>query len=276
MKIFSWNVNGIRAVIKKGELQNFIKFHQPDVLCLQETKAKQGQAEIDLPDYEEFWNDADRPGYSGTAIFVKNNIIKSIAEPPASHSEHQNSHSGLDPESSNLRDQYGDLTREGRITTLEFDKFFLVTVYTPNSKGDLSRLDIRQKWDAAFLKYLNELHQTKPVIFCGDLNVAHREIDLANPKQNVGKHGFTDQERAGFQAYLDAGYTDIYRDIHGDLPNQYTWWSHWARARERNIGWRIDYFLVSTDIYMDISAAGIHPKQQGSDHCPISITLGEK
>ncbi|MDR3125741.1 MAG: exodeoxyribonuclease III [Candidatus Nomurabacteria bacterium] len=259
MRIFSWNINGIRAVINRGDFAEFVNKYQPDILCLQETKARQGQAEIDLPDYEEFWNSADRAGYSGTAIFSK---IKPLAV-------------RLDFDTPDLVDQYGDLNREGRITALEFDKFFLVTVYTPNSKGDLSRLKIRQQWDKAFLKLLLKLQQSKPVIFCGDLNVAHREIDLANPKQNIGKHGFTTEERAGFQNFLDAGFRDIFRDFHPDQPDQYTWWSHWARARERNIGWRIDYFLTSSTLTSQITEAQIHPEQTGSDHCPISLTLEE-
>jgi len=257
MKIFSWNVNGIRAVINKGEFKNFIKHNRPDILCLQETKAKQGQAEIDLPDYEEYWNSAERPGYSGTAIFTK---IKPLS--------FTNAILGKE-----LRDNYGDLNSEGRASCAEFEQFYLLSVYTPNSKGDLSRLKIRQAWDKAFLAYIKELEKTKPVIFCGDLNVAHQEIDLANPKQNIGKHGFTTEERAGLQAYIDAGFIDTFRLIHGDEPNQYSWWSHWAHARERNVGWRIDYFLTSASLKNKITDAAIHPEQQGSDHCPISITL---
>jgi len=260
MKIFSWNVNGLRAVIRKGEFQAFIDKYQPDVLCLQETKAKQGQAEIDLPDYEEFWNSADRPGYAGTAIFVKTNIRWNLI----SMHPHIRFH---------LIDKYGDLGREGRVLTAEFDEFFLVSHYTPNAKDDLSRLTIRQKWDQAFLDYVKELHKQKPVIFCGDLNVAHQEIDLARPKDNVGKHGFTDEERASFQNYLDAGFVDVFRKLHGDEPNQYTWWTFRANARARNVGWRIDYFLASKDIAKRITKAEIHPEQMGSDHCPISIEI---
>ena len=256
-RIFSWNVNGIRAVINKGEFKKFIDEHQPDILCLQETKAKAGQAEIDLPQYEEYWNSAQKAGYSGTAIFSKTKPIGVT----------------LDFDGENLSDNYGDLLGEGRVLTAEFEKFFLVTVYTPNAKDDLTRLEIRQKWDQAFLKYLKRLHETKPVIFCGDLNVAHREIDLANPKQNVGKHGFTDEERSGFSKFLDSGFVDVFRNIHGDIPDKYTWWSHWAKARERNVGWRIDYFLATSDIAKKIISAEIHPQQMGSDHCPISITL---
>lgn len=263
MKIFSWNVNGIRAAIGKGEFAKFIKTYQPDILCIQETKAKRGQAEIDLPDYEEFWNDADRPGYSGTAIFTK---VKPIQVSFGFGDKITTKY--------DFSDKFGDATREGRVTTAEFDNFYLVTQYTPNAKPDLKRLEFREKiWDPAFLEYVSDLREAKPVIFCGDLNVAHQEIDLANPKANVGKHGFTNEERAGFQKYLDGGFIDIFRTIHGDELNQYTWWSHWARSRERNIGWRIDYFLVSGDIADKITAAETYPEQMGSDHCPISITL---
>lgn len=263
MKIFSWNVNGIRAVINKGELEKFINSFGPDILCLQETKAKQGQAEIDLPQYEEFWNSAQRPGYSGTAIFSK---IKPLSV-RYGFSDSVNS-------KYNFVDKYGDVTAEGRVLSVEFNDFFLVTVYTPNSKGDLTRLGLREKvWDPAFLDYIKELGSTKPVIFCGDLNVAHREIDLANPKQNVGKHGFTAEERTGFQNYLDAGLVDTFREIHGDEPDQYTWWSHWAKSRERNVGWRIDYFLASKSLEHRITGAAIHPDQMGSDHCPVSIDI---
>ena len=263
MKIFSWNVNGIRAVINKGEFKKFVDKYQPDVICLQETKARQGQAEIDLPDYEEIWNSADRPGYSGTAIFTK---VKPISV-----------HYGFSDDINSkydFVDQYGDPTTEGRVTTVEFDEFFLATVYTPNAKGDLTRLKLREKvWDPAFMDHVKELEKTKPVIFCGDLNVAHREVDLSNPKQNIGKHGFTDEERAGFQNYIDAGFIDTFRFIHGDEPNQYSWWSHWAHSRERNIGWRIDYFLVSQSLKNRITSAEIYPEQMGSDHCPINITI---
>ena len=262
MKIFSWNVNGLRAVIRKGQFQAFIDKYQPDVLCLQETKAKQGQAEIDLPDYEEFWNSADRPGYAGTAIFVKNENVKTKCKSV-----------NVKLENEKLTDQYGNLNKEGRIITVEFDEFFLVSHYTPNAKDDLSRLEIRQKWDQAFLDYVKELHKQKPVIFCGDLNVAHQEIDLARPKDNVGKHGFTDEERASFQNYLDAGFVDVFRKTHGDEPGAYTWWTFRANARARNVGWRIDYFLATSDIAKRITKAEIHPEQMGSDHCPISIEI---
>lgn len=263
MKIYSWNVNGIRAVINKGTFQSFIEQEKPDILCLQETKAKQGQAEIELPDYEEYWNSADKAGYSGTAIFTKvkphtviNGFIDGIAEKY-----------GL------ADDSYGDPTKEGRVISAEFDDFWLVTVYTPNSKGDLSRLRLRdEQWDPAFLEHIKELEKTKPVIFCGDLNVAHSEDDLANPKPNVGKHGFTNEERQGFQNFLDAGLIDTFR-LFTEGNGHYTWWTHWANARARNVGWRIDYFLASDSLKDRIKSASIHPDILGSDHCPVSIKL---
>lgn len=264
MKIYSWNVNGIRAVINKGAFQKFIEQEQPDVLCLQETKAKQGQAEIDLPGYEEFWNSADKAGYSGTAIFTKVkplSVIYGFADAIAEKY-------GL------ADDGYGDPTKEGRVISAEFDDFWLVTVYTPNSKGDLSRLQLRYKqWDPAFLEHIKELEKSKPVIFCGDLNVAHQEIDLANPKPNVGKHGFTDEERERFQDFLDAGLIDTFRAFYPDQTEAYTWWTHWANARARNVGWRIDYFIASKSLQDRISGAAIHADVMGSDHCPVSIEL---
>ncbi|MFZ2125065.1 MAG: exodeoxyribonuclease III [Candidatus Saccharimonadales bacterium] len=264
MKLYSWNVNGIRAVINKGAFQAFVKQHQPDILCLQETKAKQGQAEVDLPDYEEYWNSAEKAGYSGTAIFSKIkplSVINGFADEIA--------------EKYNLSsDSYGDPSAEGRVISAEFEKFWVVTVYTPNSKDDLSRLKLRhQQWDPAFLNHVQMLEKTKPVLFCGDLNVAHSEIDLANPKQNVGKHGFTDEERAGFDAFEKAGFVDTFRAKYPDLTAAYTWWTHWANSRARNVGWRIDYWLASKPITDSIVDAQIHPDIMGSDHCPISIEI---
>lgn len=265
MKLYSWNVNGIRAVINKGAFQSFIAEHQPDILCLQETKAKQGQAEIDLPDYEEYWNSADKPGYSGTAIFSKVKPLTVI-----------NGFADAIAEKYDLAgDIYGDPTREGRVISAEFDNFWVVTVYTPNAKGDNSRLSLRhEKWDPAFLEHLKELEKHKPVVFCGDLNVAHREIDLANPKPNVGKHGFTVEERQGFQNFLEAGFVDTFRSAFPDTTAAYTWWTHWANARTRNVGWRIDYWLASQAIAADIRNPQIHPGVTGSDHCPVSIEIG--
>jgi len=264
MKIYSWNVNGIRAVVNKGLFVPFIEAHQPDILCLQETKAEQGQAVIDLPEYEEYWNSADKKGYSGTAIFSKvkpmsviNGFVDGIAE------KH-----GL------TADSYGDPTKEGRVISAEFEDFYVVTVYTPNSKRDLSRLSLRDKqWDPAFLEHCKELEKKKPVIFCGDLNVAHTEDDLANPKPNVGEHGFTDEERAGFDKVLKAGFVDTFRMFVPTGNGHYSWWTHWANARARNVGWRIDYFLVSTALKKHVKKAEIHTEVMGSDHCPISINL---
>lgn len=266
MKLYSWNVNGIRSVINKGAFKSFMAEHQPDILCLQETKAKPGQAEIDLPDYHEYWNSAEKAGYSGTAIFSKikpSSVINGFADEIA-FIHHL------------AGDSYGDPAREGRVISAEFNDFWVVTVYTPNSKDDLSRLDLRHKlWDPAFLEHIKALERTKPVLLCGDLNVAHQEIDLAHPKQNVGKHGFTDEEREGFQKLLDSGFVDIFRKFN-QQPNQYTWWSHWANARARNVGWRIDYWLTSKSFENKIIGAQIHPDVLGSDHCPVSIEIGEK
>ena len=262
MKIYSWNVNGIRAVINKGEFQKFIKKHDPDILCIQETKAKQGQAEINLPQYKEFWNSADKPGYSGTAIFSKIEPVEVINGLPDDIVKKYKVHG----------DVYGDPNKEGRVITAEFDGFFLVAVYTINIKDDLSRLPIRQAWDKAFLAWCQELEKKKPVIFCGDLNVAHAEDDLARPKENVGKRGFTDEERAGFEELVQHGFLDSFRlFVQGN--GHYTWWTHWANARARNVGWRIDYFLVSASLRPKIKAAEIHSDVMGSDHCPISVTL---
>ena len=261
MKIFSWNVNGIRAVINKGGFQKFMTEFEPDVLCLQETKAKQGQAEIDLTGYSEVWSSANKPGYAGTAIFTKLNVVSSASNLPGSIASEFK-----------LSDSYGDLNDEGRITTVELDNFFIVSVYTPNTKGDLSRLQIREAgWDPAFLKYILSLEAKKPVIFMGDLNVAHQEIDLAHPKPNRGKHGFTDEERAGFNNIIDAGFVDSFRSLHPEQKDAYTWWTHWANARAKNVGWRIDYVMCSPKI--KIKSANIHPSQMGSDHCPVSVEV---
>ena len=264
MKLYSWNVNGIRAVINKGAFQEFINKHQPDILCLQETKAHQGQVEIDLPDYEEYWNSADKPGYSGTAIFTKSKPMSVIDN----FSQEINEKYQLN------NDGYGDLTKEGRVISAEFKNFWVVTVYTPNAKNDLSRLELRyKKWDPAFLEHLKSLEKTKPVFFCGDFNVAHQEIDLANPKPNIGKHGFTNEEREGFDNFIKAGFVDTFRLKYPNKTDAYTWWTHWANARARNVGWRIDYWLASKSIIENIKEANIHPEVLGSDHCPISIEI---
>ncbi|MGO3701723.1 MAG: exodeoxyribonuclease III [Candidatus Saccharimonadales bacterium] len=263
MKLFSWNVNGIRAVIKKGEFTKFIQTHQPDILCLQETKAKQGQVEIDLPDYHEYWNSAEKPGYSGTAIFTKTKPLNVTYGFPEDIVETY----GVSG------DTYGDPNKEGRVIAAEFEDFIVATVYTPNSKGDLSRLELRHKhWDKAWLAYMQQLEARKPVFFCGDLNVAHTEDDLARPKDNVKKHGFTPEEREGFQHFVDAGFVDTFR-IFTQGNGHYSWWTHWANARARNVGWRIDYWLASKSLVSRVKNATIHADQMGSDHCPVSIEI---
>lgn len=263
MKIYSWNVNGIRAVVRKNVFQPFIDQHQPDILCLQETKAERGQAEIDLPDYREYWNSAVKKGYSGTAIFSRHEPLDVINGLPDSFAERYTFADELKRDSSD----------EGRVIAAEFRDYYVVTVYTPNAKDDLSRLNLRYKhWDPAFLAYCQQLQKKKPVIFCGDLNVAHTEMDLANPKPNRGKKGFTDEERAGFQAMVDAGFVDTFR-MFTQGNGHYSWWSHFANARARNIGWRIDYVLVSAALRPHVKAAAIHADVMGSDHCPVSITL---
>ncbi len=261
MKIYSWNVNGLRAVIKKGDWQRFLTTHSPDIICLQETKAEPAQVELNLPGYEEYWNSAEKKGYSGTAIFTKESpsavflgIPKDIADKYT------------------LLDQYGDTTKEGRVLTLEFEGFFVSTVYTPNAKDDLSRVAMRQQWDPAYLEYMQQLESQKPVIFCGDFNVAHTELDLARPKENRGKKGYTEEERTGFTDFTKAGFVDTFRHFEKS-GGHYTWWSHFAQARVRNIGWRIDYVLVSRDIIPLLKNARIHNETMGSDHCPVSIEI---
>jgi exodeoxyribonuclease-3 len=263
VKIYSWNVNGIRAVVRKELFVPFITKEQPDILCLQETKAQQGQAEIDLTGYEEYWNSAEKKGYSGTAIFSKVKPIAIINGFPED----------LIKKYHVPGDTYGDPNKEGRIIAAEFEKFYVVTVYTPNAKDDLSRLELRHKhWDPAFLAYCKELEKNKPVVFCGDLNVAHTEDDLANPKPNKGKKGFTLEEREGFDKFLDAGFVDTLR-MFKTGNGHYSWWSHFANARARNVGWRIDYFLVSESLKKHVKSADIHADVLGSDHCPVSVTL---
>ena len=263
MKIYSWNVNGIRAVIKKGVLQPFIATHQPDILCLQETKAERGQVEIDLPGYHEYWNSAIKKGYSGTAIFSKTEPLAVINGFPDEITQRYEFADELER----------DASSEGRVIAAEYEKFFVVTVYTPNAKEDLSRIPLRHKhWDPAFLAYCKYLETKKPVVFCGDLNVAHTELDLANPRPNRGKKGFTLEEREGFQNFVDAGFVDTLR-MFREGNGHYTWWSHYAKARERNVGWRIDYVLVSPTLKPQVQAADIHADVMGSDHCPVSITL---
>jgi exodeoxyribonuclease-3 len=263
MKIYSWNVNGIRAVHRKGLFLSFLQAHQPDILCLQETKAERGQVEIDLPDYHEYWNSAVKKGYSGTAIFSKREPLCVVKGFPADFAARFSFADELQRDSA----------EEGRVVTAEFENFHVVTVYTPNAKDDLSRLALRfQHWDPAFLVYCRQLEAKKPVILCGDLNVAHTELDLANPKSNRGKKGFTDQERKGFQNLIDTGFIDTFR-LFTQGNGHYSWWSHFANSRARNIGWRIDYFLVSASLRKSVKAAAIHPQVMGSDHCPVSVAI---
>lgn len=263
MKIYSWNVNGLRAVLKKDALRPLIEADAPDILCLQETKMQLGEAEIPHTEYQTYWNCADKKGYSGTAILSKTAPLNTTCDFPEEICAKYNM----------ACDNYGDPNMEGRVLTAEYDKFYLVTVYTPNAKDDLSRVPLRHEhWDPAFLEHCQKLEKSKPVIFCGDLNVAHTELDLANPKPNKGKKGFTEEERAGFQAFLDAGFVDTLR-LFKQGNGYYTWWSHFGGARAKNVGWRIDYVLVSEALRDKVMAADIHPAVMGSDHCPVSITL---
>ncbi len=261
MRIYSWNVNGIRAVLKKGDFQKFIEEHNPDILCLQETKASQDQVAVDLPEYEEYWFSAEKKGYSGTAIFTKHTPLDVIYGLPEDIAKQYA-----------LADFYGDTTKEGRIVTLEFEPFFVSTVYTPNAKDDLSRIPMRQNWDPAYLAFMKRLRAVKPVIYCGDFNVAHTEDDLARPKENVGLKGFTKEERAGFDAMTEAGFVDSFR-MFTKGSGHYSWWSHFNQARERNVGWRIDYVMVSDSLRDVVKHAEIHPDVFGSDHCPVSVEL---
>ncbi|MDE3099737.1 MAG: exodeoxyribonuclease III [Verrucomicrobiota bacterium] len=249
MKFISWNVNGLRSVLKKNFLE-FLDTEAPDVLCLQEIKCSPDDIEQLWPrHYTTWWNCARRKGYSGTAIFSKIRPLKVI--PHMGMAEHD---------------------EEGRVLAAEFNDFFLVNVYAPNSKRDLSRLGYRQKWDADFLGYLKELERKKPVIFCGDLNVAHTELDLANPRANIHNHGFTAEERAGFGAFVDAGFVDTFREFEKG-GGQYTWWSVFSGARSRNVGWRLDYFLISKQLRARLKTAFIRQEVAGSDHCPLGIEL---
>lgn len=269
MRIISWNVNGIRAVHKKGLFLPFVEKYKPDIICLQETKAKEHQSEVDLPDYEEYWNSAEKAGYSGTAIFTKQKPVKVLfGFPEEICKKYKLSDDG-----------YGDPNKEGRVIAAEFPDFYIVNVYTPNSKGDLTRLPLRhKKWDPAFLEYILQLRsgqvkdQEKPVIFCGDLNVAHTEDDLANPKQNEGEHGFTKEEREGINKIIEAGFVDTFR-IFTKGKGHYTWWTQWANARARNIGWRIDYFFASSSLLKKIKSSKILADELGSDHCPILLEI---
>ena len=265
MKIYSWNVNGIRAVQRKALFEPFITKQAPDILCLQETKAQPDQvadefAEL-FPGYKQFWHSAEKKGYAGTAIFSKTEPLSVLVGLPETITKKYN-----------LTDKYGATTKEGRVLTLEFESFYISTVYTPNAKDNLDRIPMRQAWDPAYLAYMKKLERKKPVIFCGDFNVAHTEADLARPKENKGKKGFTDEEREGFDALLNAGFTDTFRLFHQG-NGHYSWWSHWGKARERNVGWRIDYVLVSPGLKSAVKKADIHPEIIGSDHCPVSVEI---
>lgn len=263
MKLISWNVNGIRAVHKKGLFEPFIREYKPDVLCLQETKALEHESPVDLLDYHEYWNSAEKKGYSGTAIFSKIKPVMVILDIPA----HISDKYGVS------RDTYGDPNTEGRVITAEFNEYYIVTVYTPNAKDDLSRVTLRHKhWDPAFLAYCAELQEKKPVIFCGDLNVAHTPDDLANPKPNIGKKGFTNEEREGIDNIIQKGFVDTFR-IFTQGNGHYSWWSNFANSRARNIGWRIDYLFVSQSIVSRVTKAQILPKVMGSDHCPVLLEI---
>jgi exodeoxyribonuclease III len=249
MKLISWNVNGLRACVKKGFLDYFHEV-DADMFCIQETKLQEGQIDLELEGYYQYWNYAEKKGYSGTAIFSK-----------------------IEP----LNVQYGisidEHDQEGRVITLEFDNFYLVNVYTPNSKRDLARLGYRLRWEDDFRDYLLQLENDKPVILCGDLNVAHAEIDLKNPKSNQGNSGFTDEERGKLSELLEKGFVDSFRYLYPDRQDSFTWWSYMNKVRERNIGWRIDYFIISKHLKERIVAADIHCNTLGSDHCPVVVEL---
>jgi exodeoxyribonuclease-3 len=249
MKLISWNVNGLRACVNKGFMDVFRQM-DADIFCIQESKLQEGQIHLDTPGYYQYWNYAKKKGYSGTAVFAKK-------EP--------------------LTVSYGigkeEHDQEGRVITLEYENFYLVTVYTPNSQSELARLSYRMEWEDAFLDYIDGLDREKPVIFCGDLNVAHQEIDLKNPKTNRKNAGFTDEERQKFTRILQHGYIDTFRYFYPDLEQVYSWWSYRFRAREKNAGWRIDYFCVSSRLEENLKGAGIHTEIMGSDHCPVELDL---
>ena len=293
MKIFSWNINGIRAVEKKGNLAKFLSVKNPDIACFQEIKIDQSQISKEnfdekYPEYFKFYSHAERKGYAGTAIWSKQKpqaILRNFPQQILSKF--------------NLADSFGDSSTEGRICAARFTDFWLITVYTPNTKNDLGRLKLRENWDAAFLEFskglekgefsekdfgknleiinkkFQEIFSKTSVIFCGDLNVAHKEIDLSNPKSNRGKHGFTDEERQGFSNFISADLVDIFRIQNPEKAEVYTWWSHFAKSRERNVGWRIDYFVVSKDLNSQKNKAEVHNKILGSDHCPISLEVAD-
>lgn len=250
MKLVSWNVNGLRACVGKN-FMDFFKEADADIFCLQETKLQEGQIKLETEGYHQYWNYAEKKGYSGTAIFSKKEPLK------VSHGigieEHDN---------------------EGRVITLEFEDFYMVTVYTPNSQNELARLDYRMKWEDDFRGYLKSLDEKKPVIMCGDLNVAHKEIDLKNPSSNRNNAGFTDEERSKFSQFLESGFIDTYRYFYPDTTGVYSWWSYRFNARANNAGWRIDYFCVSERLKDKLQGAHIHTDVTGSDHCPVELTIG--
>ncbi|MDY2596402.1 MAG: exodeoxyribonuclease III [Oliverpabstia sp.] len=250
MKLISWNVNGLRACVNKGFL-DFFKEIDADIFCIQESKLQEGQITLDLDGYHQYWNYAEKKGYSGTAVFTR--------EEPLSVSY------GIGME---------EHDREGRVITLEYPEFYLVTVYTPNSQNELARLPYRMQWEEDFLAYLKKLEEKKPVIFCGDLNVAHKEIDLKNPKTNRKNAGFTDEEREKFSQLLDAGFIDTFRYFYPEQEGIYSWWSYRFKAREKNAGWRIDYFCVSECLKEKLQDAKIHTEIMGSDHCPVELDIG--
>ncbi len=249
MKFVSWNVNGLRACVGKGFLDSFREL-DADHFCLQETKLQEGQIDLELPGYQQFWSYAEKKGYSGTAVFTKH---------------------------APLSVRYGigvaELDTEGRLITLEYEDYFLVTCYTPNAQQELARIGHRLRWEEAFRDYLAGLDEKKPVVICGDLNVAHKEIDLKNPAANRGSAGFSDEERGAFTQLLEKGFTDSFRHLYPDVTGAYSWWSYRFNARKNNAGWRIDYFLVSNRLAEKIRAAAIHPEVTGSDHCPVSLEL---
>lgn len=249
MKCISWNVNGLRACIGKGFL-DFFRETDADIFCLQETKLQAGQIDLDLPGYHQYWNYAEKKGYSGTAIFSKEEALQVTYGIGVEEHDH-----------------------EGRVITLEYSDFYFVTVYTPNSQRELTRLDYRMKWEDDFLAYLKKLEESKPVIFCGDLNVAHKEIDLKNPKTNRKNAGFTDEERGKFTALTNAGFVDTFRHFYPELEGAYSWWSYQFHAREKNAGWRIDYFLTSAALKDRLQDAMIYNEVMGSDHCPVGLLI---
>ena len=249
MRLISWNVNGIRACREKG-FMDFFQEIDADIFCLQETKLQAGQIEMELPGYYQYWNYAVKKGYSGTALFTKKEPL-SVAY-------------GIGVE---------EHDQEGRVITAEFDEYYVVTVYTPNAQRELTRLSYRMEWEEAFLNYLKKLEEKKPVIFCGDLNVAHKEIDLKNPKTNRKNAGFTDEERACFSKILENGFVDTFRHFYPNLEGAYSWWSYMGQARAKNVGWRIDYFVVSECLKDRLEDAAIHPQVMGSDHCPVELKL---